>query len=209
MWYWVKTPLLIKKIFHNQIWDIPSKFPFVYLTFDDGPTKGVTEKILNILKVYDAKATFFCVGNNVQKLPEDYQKIIDHGHSVGNHTMSHPMGWGKSKKMYLEDIKKAEELINSNLFRPPYGKINFKSNKTLQKKFKIIMWDVVGGDFDPNCSKEQLIDNIINNVRKGSIVVLHDNQIVKNKTLNALPLIIEGIQKKGFQLKAIPFTPLR
>ena len=209
MWYWVKTPLLVKKIFPNQIWDIPSQLPFVYLTFDDGPTIGVTEKILSTLKEYNAKATFFCVGNNVQNLPNEYQKIIDQGHSVGNHTMTHPMGWGKSKKMYLKDIKKAEELINSNLFRPPYGKINFKSNKTLQKRFKIIMWDVVGGDFDPNCSKKQLIDNIINNVEKGSIIVLHDNQSVKNKTLDALPLIIEGIQKKGFQLKAIPFTPLR
>ena len=149
MWYWVKTPLLVKKIFPNQIWDIPSELPFVYLTFDDGPTIGITEKILAILKSYNAKATFFCVGNNVQKQPKEYQKIIDQGHSVGNHTMTHPMGWGKSKKLYLKDIKKAEELINSNLFRPPYGKINFKSNKTLQKRFKIIMWDVVGGDFDP------------------------------------------------------------
>jgi len=119
------------------------------------------------------------------------------------------MGWGKSKEMYLNDIADAEKLINSNLFRPPYGKINFKSNKTLQKKYKIIMWDVVGGDFDPNCSKEQLIKNITNNINNGSIIVLHDNFSVHEKTLSALPEIINSIKEKGFKFKAIPYSRLR
>ena len=209
MWYWIKTPLLVKKIFHKQLWDIPSKDPVVYITFDDGPNKVITEKVLAILSTNNVKATFFCIGKNVEKNPEEYQKIIAQGHSVGNHSMTHPMGWGKSKKMYLKDIYDAEKFINSNLFRPPYGKINFKSNHTLQKKYKIIMWDVVGGDFDPSCSKEKLIKNITNNVKKGSIIVLHDNSIVKEKTLSALPEIIKSIKEKGFEFKAIPYSHLR
>ena len=209
MWYWIKTPLLVKKIFHNQLWDIPSKDPVVYLTFDDGPNKVMTEKILAILEKSNIKATFFCIGKNVKNNPKEYQKIIDQGHSVGNHSMTHPMGWGKSKEMYLNDIADAEKLINSNLFRPPYGKINFKSNKTLQKKYKIIMWDVVGGDFDPNCSKDQLIKNITNNINNGSIIVLHDNFSVHEKTLSALPEIINSIKEKGFKFKAIPYSRLR
>ena len=209
MWYWVKTPYIIKKIFRNQVWNIPTNKPEVYLTFDDGPTKGVTEKVLTILKKYNAKATFFCIGRNVVKNPDIFIRITNEGHSIGNHSMTHPMGWGKSKKMYLRDIEKAQKYINSNLFRPPYGKINIKSNKTLQKKYKIIMWDIVGGDFDENCSPKKVIENITLNLSKGSIIVLHDNLKFKEKMLSALPTVIENIQKKGFELKAIPFSPLK
>ena len=209
MWYWIKTPLFLKKLFRNQVWDISSKNNTLYLTFDDGPTPDVTEKILSILSKYNAKATFFCIGKNVKNNPDLYNRIISSGNSFGNHSMTHPMGWGKSKKMYLEDVAEAEKLINSNLFRPPYGKINFKSNKALQKKYKIIMWDVVGGDFDKNCSEKQLIKNITENAVKGSIIVLHDNNIVKEKMLGALPKIIEILQNDGYTFKAIPFSPLR
>jgi peptidoglycan/xylan/chitin deacetylase (PgdA/CDA1 family) len=209
MWYWIKTPLIVKKIFPNQIWSISSNKNSVYLTFDDGPTPDVTENILKILNAYGAKATFFCIGSNVKEHPDLYKKITSSGNSIGNHSMTHPMGWGKSKKVYLNDVHEAEKLINSNLFRPPYGKINFKSNKTLQQKYKIIMWDVVGGDFDEKCSKEKLISNISENTESGSIVVLHDNVKVKDKMLTALPQIIEKLQSRGFILKAIPFNPLR
>tara|TARA_B100001093_G_scaffold160608_1_gene152937 strand:+ start:4415 stop:5044 length:630 start_codon:yes stop_codon:yes gene_type:complete len=209
MWYWIKTPLIVKKIFHNQVWDIPSEKKNLYLTFDDGPTPGVTQEILSILSKYNAKATFFCIGKNVKKHPDLYNQIISSGNSFGNHSMTHPMGWGKSKKMYLKNIEEAEQLINSNLFRPPYGKINFKSNKALQKKYKIIMWDVVGGDFDANCSEDQLIKNITESAVKGSIIVLHDNLIVKEKTLSALPKIIEILQKDSYTFETIPFNPLR
>lgn len=209
MWYWIKTPIIVKKIFRNQVWDIPSNKNSIYLTFDDGPTPGLTDKILSILSKYNAKATFFCVGKNVKKYPDLYNQIVSSGNSFGNHSMTHPMGWGKSKKMYLKNVEEAEKLINSNLFRPPYGKINFKSNKALQKKYKIIMWDVVGGDFDKNCSETQLIKNITENAEIGSIIVLHDNVKVKDKMLTALPQIIEKLQSRGFILKAIPFNPLR
>jgi len=209
MWYWVKTPLLVKKIFPNQIWNIPTEDKAVYLTFDDGPYVGVTDEVLKILKQYDAKATFFCIGGNVANNPGLFQKITTEGHSIGNHSMTHQMGWGKSKKTYLKDIRRAEKLINSNLFRPPYGKINFKSNKTLQKKYKIIMWDIIAGDFDEKCSVEQMVKNVVLNLEKGSIIVLHDNKKFQKKMFAALPLIIENIQKNGFKLKGIPFSPLR
>lgn len=209
MWYWIKTPIIVKKIFRNQVWDIPSNKNSIYLTFDDGPTPGLTDKILSILSKYNAKATFFCIGKNVKKYPDLYNQIVSSGNSFGNHSMTHPMGWGKSKKMYLKNVEEAEKLINSNLFRPPYGKINFKSNKALQKKYKIIMWDVVGGDFDKNCSETQLIKNITENAERGSIIVLHDNMNVKEKMLNALPKIIEKLQRDGYNFEAIPFSPLR
>jgi peptidoglycan/xylan/chitin deacetylase (PgdA/CDA1 family) len=183
MWYWVKTPLLVKKIFPNQIWNIPTEDKAVYLTFDDGPYVGVTDEVLKILKQYDAKATFFCIGGNVANNPGLFQKITTEGHSIGNHSMTHQMGWGKSKKIYLKDIQRAEKLINSNLFRPPYGKINFKSNKTLQKKYKIIMWDIIAGDFDEKCSVEQMVKNVVLNLEKGSIIVLHDNKKFQKKNV--------------------------
>tara|TARA_B100001758_G_scaffold159040_1_gene137084 strand:+ start:238 stop:843 length:606 start_codon:yes stop_codon:yes gene_type:complete len=201
MRYLVKTPLLFKLFLPKLIWR--KKSNAVFLTFDDGPTNRYTEKILAVLKQHNVSATFFCVGENVRKRPSFYSEIINQGHSVGNHTMRHLNGWKTSSKEYLVDIENASKHIKSTLFRPPYGKINFRAMRSIRKKYDVIMWDVVGGDFDANCSTESVISNVLNNVKAGSIVVLHDNKNFGEKTLAALPKIIEGIKSKN-----LSFSPL-
>ena len=194
MYYFVNTPKFIKSLFSSLTWKIPSKEQIVYLTFDDGPTKEVTSSLLDILNKEKVKATFFCVGKNVEKHTDLFQEIKLQGHGVGNHSNTHINGWRTNKKQYIEDIYAADKLINSGLFRPPYGKLNWKSKKALQKKYKIIMWDVAGGDFDKRLSVQQVIENVTQNVKPGSIVVLHDNQQFKETILSALPKIIKELK---------------
>ncbi len=206
MRYWIKTPRIVPLIFLRLLWRFSPNKPVVYLTFDDGPNDSTTTDILKILEKEKIKGTFFCIGNNVVKNPEIFQEIIEKGHSVGNHSMSHINGWKVTKNKYLEDIEKAAEIIKSSLFRPPYGKLNFRSTSQLKKKFEIVMWDINSGDFDKSLSYSQVIENVLKNVRNGSIIVLHDNKKFEHLTLNALVPIIKGLKKKGFAIEAIPFN---
>ena len=206
MKYWIKTPRIIQLIFLRLLWRLSPTKPVVYLTFDDGPNDSTTTDILKILEKEKVKGTFFCIGNNVVKNPKVFQEIIDKGHSVGNHSMSHINGWKVTKNKYLEDIEKASEIIKSNLFRPPFGKLNFRSASKLKKKFEIVMWDINSGDFDETLSYFQVIENVLKNARNGSIIVLHDNKKFKHLTLNALLPIIRGLKDKGFEIEAIPFN---
>ena len=206
MKYWIKTPRIFPLILSRLVWRFSPNKPVVYLTFDDGPNDSTTTDILKILEKEKIKGTFFCIGNNVVKNPEVFQEIIEKGHSVGNHSMSHINGWKVTKNKYLKDIEKATEIIKSNLFRPPYGKLNFRSTYQLKKKFEIVMWDINSGDFDKTLSYSQVIENVLKNARNGSIIVLHDNKKFKNLTLNALLPIIKGLKKKGFAMEAIPFN---
>ena len=203
MFYAVKTPKLLTYLFSSLIWKIPNDNKTVYLTFDDGPTEKVTRKILEVLKNEKVKASFFCVGKNVEKYPDLFACIKAEGHAVGNHTNTHLNGWKTNKKQYLEDVEEADKLIKSNLFRPPYGKLNWRSKKDLQRKYKIVMWDVAGGDFDPYLSIKDVVKNIINNVNPGSIVVLHDNQKFMAKTVEALPIIIKELKAKKYRFGLI------
>ncbi|MED5302708.1 MAG: polysaccharide deacetylase family protein [Bacteroidota bacterium] len=190
-------------LFSSLIWKIPNDNKTVYLTFDDGPTEKVTRKILKVLKNEKVKASFFCVGKNVEKYPDLFACIKAEGHAVGNHTNTHLNGWKTNKKQYLEDVEEADKLIKSNLFRPPYGKLNWRSKRDLQRKYKIVMWDVAGGDFDPYLSIKDVVKNIINNVNPGSIVVLHDNQKFMAKTVEALPIIIKELKAKKYRFGLI------
>ena len=203
MFYAVKTPKLLTYLFSSLIWKIPNDNKTVYLTFDDGPTEKVTRKILEVLKNEKVKASFFCVGKNVEKYPDLFACIKAEGHAVGNHTNTHLNGWKTNKKQYLEDVEEADKLIKSNLFRPPYGKLNWRSKKDLQRKYKIVMWDVAGGDFDQYLSIKDVVKNIINNVNPGSIVVLHDNQKFMAKTVGALPIIIKELKAKKYRFGLI------
>jgi peptidoglycan/xylan/chitin deacetylase (PgdA/CDA1 family) len=195
-------------VFSELVWRFSPAKPNIYLTFDDGPSSLVTEDILSILEEESIKATFFCVGKNVIKNPDLYKKILSSGHSIGNHSMTHPNGWKANSGFYQNDINQATELINSNLFRPPFGKLNIKSLKSLKKKFQIVMWDVVSGDFDLKLSSNKVISNVVDNTRNGSIIVMHDNDKFKDLTLSSLFPIIKGLKKKGFCFKPIPFNPL-
>ena len=203
MFYAVKTPKLLTYLFSSFIWKIPNDNKTVYLTFDDGPTEKVTRKILEVLKNEKVKASFFCVGKNVEKYPDLFTCIKTEGHAVGNHTNTHLNGWKTNKKQYLEDVEEADKLIKSNLFRPPYGKLNWRSKRDLQRKYKIVMWDVAGGDFDQYLSIKDVVKNIINNVNPGSIVVLHDNQKFMAKTVEALPIIIKELKAKKYRFGLI------
>lgn len=203
MFYAVKTPKLLTYLFSSLIWKIPNDNKTVYLTFDDGPTEKVTRKILEVLKNEKVKASFFCVGKNVEKYPDLFACIKAEGHAVGNHTNTHLNGWKTNKKQYLEDVEEADKLIKSNLFRPPYGKLNWRSKRDLQRKYKIVMWDVAGGDFDQYLSIKDVVKNIINNVNPGSIVVLHDNQKFMIKTVEALPIIIKELKAKKYRFGLI------
>ena len=203
MFYAVKTPKLLTYLFSSLIWKIPNDNKTVYLTFDDGPTEKVTRKILEVLKNEKVKASFFCVGKNVEKYPDLFACIKAEGHAVGNHTNTHLNGWKTNKKQYLEDVEEADKLIKSNLFRPPYGKLNWRSKRDLQRKYKIVMWDVAGGDFDQYLSIKDVVKNIIKIVNPGSIVVLHDNQKFMAKTVEALPIIIKELKAKKYRFGLI------
>ena len=203
MFYAVKTPKFLTYLFSSLVWKIPNDKKTVYLTFDDGPTEKVTRKILEVLKNENVKASFFCVGKNVEKYPDLFTCIKEEGHAIGNHTNTHLNGWKTNKKQYLEDVEEADKLIKSNLFRPPYGKLNWRSKRDLQRNYKIIMWDVAGGDFDHSLSAKDVVRNIINNTNPGSIVVLHDNQKFMSKTIEALPIIIKELKAKKYSFGLI------
>jgi len=206
-----KTPWLAKKAFPSYVWNIPNQEKVIYLTFDDGPTPVVTNKVLAILAEYNAKATFFCIGKNIAANPHIYQQILDSGHAVGNHTYHHLKGWRSSNIDYINDIKKTQDILSpalpelsSKLFRPPYGRLKPLQGKLLQNLgYSIIMWDVLAIDWDPSIPKEKVLQNIIKHTEKGSIVVLHDSIKASDNMLYALPKSLDYFTKKGFTFKKI------
>lgn len=202
--YTVKTPKLIQQFFASYLWRFSVSKKIVYLTFDDGPIPEVTDFVLTTLKNYNAKATFFCIGDNVRKHPTVFQNIINQGHAIGNHTFNHLKGWKTSTKNYIENVEKAEEYINSKLFRPPYGKIKKLQAKALEKRgYTIVMWDVISADFDQNISNEKCLINVIKNATNGSIIVFHDSIKAKERLEFALPKVLDYFSRKGFEFKAI------
>jgi len=203
--YWIKTNRFIKRIFSNYIWDIPNTENKIYLTFDDGPTPEITEWVLQELEKYNAKATFFCIGNNIEKHPEIFEKVIIKGQSVGNHTFNHLNGWKTSTEEYLENSRRCETEISNlkseicNLFRPPYGKIKISQAEKLRKLgYKIIMWDVLSADYDPTISAEKCLENATKNVTSGSIIVFHDSVKAFPHLEYTLPKALKYFKEKGF-----------
>lgn len=176
----------------------------VYLTFDDGPHPDITPFVLDLLKEYDAKATFFCIGNNVLKYPFIYKRIIDEGHSVGNHTYQHLNGWKTSDKDYLEDIIHAQKYIDSKLFRPPYGRITRFQTQAIKAIFKIIMWDILSGDFDQKISGEECLANVLTNITAGSIVVFHDSEKAFGRLSYALPKTLQFLKDNNLAPAPLP-----
>ncbi len=206
---WVKTHWLIKKLFSNYVWDIPNNENKVYLTFDDGPTPEITNWTLELLNSYNAKATFFCIGDNIRKYPEIFQKVTSDGHSIGNHTFNHLKGWKTKNQIYIENANLFEiecykpsvtlQTEYPKLFRPPYGKIKPSQSKILRNSgYTIIMWDILSEDFDNKISPEQCLKNVLNNVTSGSIIVFHDSKKAFRNLEYTLPRTLKFLKEKGF-----------
>ena len=212
----IKTPLVAKKMFPNFVWDIATNKKELYLTFDDGPTPEITNWVLNTLNAFNAKATFFCIGKNIESFPEIFQDILNNGHAIGNHTQNHLKGWKTKLEDYIKNTTEAQAVINkykneiysinfpSNLFRPPYGKITPSQSKSLLAlNYKIIMWDVISFDWDKNISKEKCLNNVTTKATNGSIVVFHDSVKAFKNMQYALPKVLEYFSNLGYSFKPI------
>ena len=201
--YLPKTPEIAKKIFPKLKWDEKSEEKTVYLTFDDGPTPGVTRWVLDQLSEYDAKATFFCLGKNVELYPSIFEKILKEGHAVGNHTYNHLDSWKASRKFFLEDIERCDQVFSSKYFRPPYGKLKPGIRTVIREKYEIVMWDVMAYDFDQSISSEQCLSNVLDNVKTGSIIVLHDSIKAEKHIRYALPKILKEFSRRGLKMEVL------
>jgi peptidoglycan/xylan/chitin deacetylase (PgdA/CDA1 family) len=199
--YTVKTPWLLKKLYPNLLWNVNNNTRCIYLTFDDGPIPIVTPFVLNILKQYNAKATFFCIGDNVRKHPDIFKQVKSEGHAIGNHTFNHLNGWKTDDKTYIDNFLQADKLIGTNLFRPPYGRIKRSQIKLLKEArpgIKIIMWSALSGDFDVNLEPEKCLDNVLKHTKDGDIVLFHDSLKAYERMEYALPRALEVWSKEGY-----------
>lgn len=201
--YLVKTPFLIKSLFSDYIWDINTDKKEVFITFDDGPIPHLTPWVLDLLKDYNFQATFFCVGDNISKYPDIYSRILEEGHTVGNHTFNHLNGWFTDKETYLDNIEACDRLLTTDFFRPPYGKLKRGQASAIKSGKKIVMWDVLSGDFDANITKEKCLNNVLENFEQGSIIVFHDNLKAEEKLRYVLPQFMEHLMNMGFRSSAI------
>lgn len=208
MAYQVKTPWWLSNILYSKlIWKMPGTQNAVYLTFDDGPHPTATAFVLEQLKKHNALATFFCIGKNAAAYPELKHKILEAGHTIGNHTHDHLNGWNSKTKTYLKNIVKATDHIKSHLFRPPYGRIKrSQANRLLNAhhSWRIYMWDVLSGDFDVNISPEKCLNNVLANIEPGSIIVFHDSEKAWERMSYALPQVLQYCKEKNWELKALP-----
>jgi peptidoglycan-N-acetylglucosamine deacetylase len=206
--YLIKTPRILKAIYNRCIWHINEHANSVYITFDDGPHPTITPFVLAELKKYEAKASFFCIGKNVQDNPAIYQQILDEQHSIGNHTYNHLNGWKTDNDAYFNDINEAKQHIKSKMFRPPYGRITLSQAKGIEQRFpdmKIIMWDVLSGDFDTTLSEDECLYNVIESTKVGSIIVFHDSEKAWDRLQFVLPRFLKHCKNSGWKMKRLKY----
>jgi peptidoglycan/xylan/chitin deacetylase (PgdA/CDA1 family) len=220
----VKTPKAARRLFPAALWKVRTREKILYLTFDDGPINEVTPIVLDHLKQYNAKASFFCIGKNITANPDIFQRIYEEGHTIGNHTQEHLNGWQTGNAVYFENVEQcaatlraampqlvapdgsaAETTISeTNFFRPPYGKLSLTQYNYLKRSYKVVMWDVLTFDFDLKVTKEQVLDNVLKNAVPGSVIVFHDSIKAKEKMLYALPKVLEHYTTLGYRFETLP-----
>jgi len=205
---WINNPGFIKIFYPGDlVWTIRDDTqPSVYLTFDDGPHPTATNFVLEQLAKYNAKATFFCVGDNVSKYPEIYASVLAQGHATGNHTYNHLNGWMTDDKTYLKNCCMAAELIQSKLFRPPYGMIRFSQVGKLKRKYpgiRIVMWSLLSGDFDNRITPEQCLETVVNNIKPGAVIVFHDSTKAWDRMHIVLPQVLKFCKEQNWAMKSI------
>lgn len=198
----IGVPSVVRRMFSSAIWRIPADENTLYLTFDDGPTKRTTE-LLDLLDKYAAKASFFCVGANVEKSPELIEQMLNAGHTVGNHSYSHLKGWKTKTEDYIQDVEKAGQILRTQLFRPPYGKMTWKQYQALKEKYNIVMWTHLSYDFDSNMPEEEFYARLFAKFKTGDIVVLHDNLKYFDKSKRMLEAILIWAKNEEIRCEAI------
>lgn len=210
-------PKIVQRLYPRRLWEFTSKTKNIYLTFDDGPITQVTPWVLQTLKKYEAKATFFCIGENIKKQPLIFTEILKQGHSVGNHTQHHKNGWKTNNNTYFQEITTCQKTIeetksqalnlpfsSSNLYRPPFGKMTSKQAQwAIANGYKIVMWNVLSKDYDPTILTEKSLKSTLKYLKPGSIVVLHDSLKAEKKLKYILPKVLEHCVKKGWKCEAI------
>ena len=204
--YLVKTPWLLKKLYPQLVWNLDRSQPVIYLTFDDGPIPVVTPFVLETLKTYNAKATFFCIGDNVQKHPDIFKEVQAGGHAIGNHTFNHLRGWDTKDETYISNFIQADELLQTLLFRPPYGRAKrsqIEKLKALKPNLQIIMWDVLSGDWDMSLKPADCLKGVLKHTGNGSIVVFHDSLKAFNRLEHVLPRALEIWSKAGYTFEKL------
>lgn len=205
--YLVRPSWLIKSIYPQAIWRKDVSESYIYLTFDDGPIPEITTWVLDVLKKRGVPATFFCVGENIAKHPDIFQRIKAEQHQIGNHTYHHINGWSAHTVDYIEDVKLCDASISdkasTKLFRPPYGKMKKSQLQQVSKDYAVVMWDVLSGDYDRLTSPEKCLNNVCTAVRNGSIIVFHDNIKAKKNLEYSLPRFIDYALSKGFVFKCL------
>jgi len=201
--YFFKSPVLAESLTPSALWKIETREKKLFLTFDDGPNPQSTPYILSVLESFNISATFFCLGKNVLEFNDLYAQILQNGHKTGNHTFDHVDLWKTSKNNYLENVRKADDLIGSGLFRPPYGHLTPLVYNHLKRKYQIVMWSLMSYDFDPGIDSSRIIEVFKRKSAPGSIWLFHDNEKAKKNVQNSLPFLIEYFLKEGFVFESI------
>jgi peptidoglycan/xylan/chitin deacetylase (PgdA/CDA1 family) len=200
----IRLPQFITRCFPGALWRMPFDDMKVVLTFDDGPVPEMTPWVLDLLKKERVNACFFCVGENVKRYPQLYQRILDEGHQTGNHTFNHLNGLKTANKMYFSNIEKAAGFIESDLFRPPHGLIRKSQFKEISKDYQVVMWDILSGDYKPELTPPEVVRNVLGFIRPGAIITFHDSIKAEENLKYALPIVIKKLKVEGYQFGMLP-----